>query len=243
MKLIYCDDRLAVVEKGYGEISELPHDSEQTGSKGSENRVYTPALVQAALGVPAIYPVHRLDRGTAGLMVYALDQKCAAALTEQIQRGEMQKTYLAVVEGEPCPAEGELRDFLFYDRQKAKSFVVKSAGSRRGVKEAVLTYEVRRTGQTRFGTVSLVRLRLHTGRTHQIRVQFGARKMPLLGDGKYGSRANYKSCALWSVGLCFSHPTTGEMMEFTIEETVEEGNVGELGKLKFAKKASPVVTK
>ena len=144
-----------------------------------------------------IFPVHRLDQAVGGVMVCAKTAKEAARLSACIAAGTFRKTYLAVVTG--CPAEtcGEWEDLLFHDRAKNKTFIVKRM--RGGVKKARLAYEVlaARDGK------SLVRVRLYTGRTHQIRVQFASRGFPLVGDGKYGSRENGCACALWSHALEF----------------------------------------
>jgi len=236
MNVVYIDKHIAVVNKGFGEISEPAADSEQTADTGKN--VYTPELLRMYIenmcsgdftysenlghtGQPVsekpiqIFPVHRLDRTTAGLMVYTLNKSAAAVLSEEIQSGELEKIYTAAVHGKPECAEGEMRDFLFFDRRKCKSFV--SDKKRGGTKEAVLKYKLLETAENeRWGEVSTVRVKLMTGRTHQIRVQFASRGMPLLGDGKYGSRANFKGCALVSSKLRLTHPVTAEKMEFTI---------------------------
>ena len=142
-----------------------------------------------------IYPVHRLDQAVGGVMVYARTKQAAAALSRAIQEGRMEKDYLAVLTKPMAEASGTLRDLLYHDRVKNKTYVVKR--KRNGVKEAVLDYETLASGAE--GT--LVRVHLHTGRTHQIRVQFASRGMPLVGDGKYGSRKNAASPALWSYAL------------------------------------------
>ena len=140
-----------------------------------------PQLLSEQLGCD-IFPVHRLDQTVGGIMVYAKTVQEAARLTQAMGQGQMQKTYLAVLTG--CPAEkaGTLEDLLFHDRVKNKTYVVKRM--RGGVKQAKLHYEI----LARQDGLSLVRIRLETGRTHQIRVQFASRGLPLLGDGKYGSR-------------------------------------------------------
>ena len=155
-----------------------------------------PQLLSAQLGC-GIFPVHRLDQTVGGVMVYAKTAQEAARLTQAMGQGQMQKTYLAVLTG--CPAEkaGTLEDLLFHDRVKNKTYVVKRM--RGGVKQAKLHYEI----LARQDGLSLVRIRLETGRTHQIRVQFASRGLPLLGDGKYGSRCGRCTCALWSYRLSF----------------------------------------
>ncbi len=212
MKIVYKDKWILVADKGFGEISEY---SEPMDPKA----VYTPGLIRDELVSAGesgeLYTVHRLDRTTSGLMVYPRTKQGAADLSEQLRDGRLTKVYLAAVHGKPAEESGEMRDYLYYDRRKGKSFAVD--GKRNGTKEALLRYEWLESRETRFGEVSLVRIALVTGRTHQIRVQFGSRGMPLLGDGKYGSRANYKGCALFSAELSFLHPKTGEALAFSSE--------------------------
>ena len=153
-----------------------------------------PQLLAAQLGCE-VYPVHRLDQAVGGVMVYAKTAKEAARLTQSMGEGGMQKTYLAVLTGCPEETSGTLEDLLFHDRVKNKTYVVRRP--RGGVKKAVLSYEILAEAEG----LSLVRVRLQTGRTHQIRVQFASRGMPLVGDGKYGSRKNAASPALWSYAL------------------------------------------
>jgi len=156
-------------------------------------------------GVPnpdELYTVHRLDRTTAGLMVYARTKKAAADISKCIAEGGFHKTYAAFVTADPAlPPSGELRDMLFFDRKHDKAFVVDAAHSRRGAKEAVLTYET--AGTFDLGGVTVTKLLVYpqTGRSHQIRIQFASRKSPLLGDGKYGSRVKYHGASLISCGI------------------------------------------
>ena len=154
-----------------------------------------------------IFPVHRLDRGAAGLMVFARHSKAAAGLSRAVQEKRLKKEYFALISGVPAEKEGEMTDFLFKDSRKGKVFAVKRP--RKGVREARLTYRTLWSD----GETSLVRIALDTGRTHQIRVQFSSRGMPLWGDGKYGSRVK-GDLALFSCGLGFPHPRTGKLMEF-----------------------------
>ena len=153
-----------------------------------------PALLKRQLGCE-IYPVHRLDQAVGGLMVFARTGAMAAKLSQAIAGGTLQKEYLAVLERSPERAEGELSDLLFHDRFKNKTYVVSK--ERKGVKKAALSYRVAAEADG----LCLVHVRLHTGRTHQIRVQFASRGMPLVGDGKYGSRKNAAAPALWSYAL------------------------------------------
>ena len=201
MKIYYHDEHLAVVYKLCEVLSE---EDEKTPNM--------PAMLRAELGCDEIYPVHRLDRTTQGVMVYAKTKEAAKRLSALIQSGGMEKTYLAVVEGEPEEPSGEMRDLLYFDRRKAKSYVVRR--DRKGVKEAVLCYETLQTKEIGGQLLSLVRIRLLTGRTHQIRVQFASRKMPLAGDRRYGS-VTRDEMMLCSSELRFLHPFTGEELRFT----------------------------
>ena len=160
-------------------------------------------------GMPAllggeIYCVHRLDAAVGGLMVYARTKAAAAGLSRLIAERKLQKRYLALIQGRPEPERGEMRDLLFHDQAKNKTYVVKR--SRRGVKEAELAYRL----LERAGELSLVEILLKTGRSHQIRVQFASLGMPLAGDVKYGSRRRDCPIALWSAALRFPHPVTGK---------------------------------
>ncbi len=144
-----------------------------------------------------IFPVHRLDTAVGGTMVFAKSSKTAALLSKQIADGSFKKRYLAVVSGKPEEETGFFEDLLFKDSSKNKSYVVKR--ERKGVKKAKLGYELIASKDN----MSLVRVLLYTGRSHQIRVQFASRKMPLIGDGKYGSKDNRCSVALWSNEITF----------------------------------------
>ena len=150
--------------------------------------------VPAALG-GEIYPIHRLDKNVGGVMVYARTKAAAAALSKAIQDGTMVKEYVALVHGTP-PESGDWTDLLFKDSSKNKVFVVNK--ERKGVKKARL--EFTRLTDT---DPALVRIRLHTGRSHQIRVQFSSRKYPLVGDHKYGSRDDSPAPMLYSCRLTF----------------------------------------
>ncbi len=171
-----------------------------------------PELLERQCG-GQIYPVHRLDRDVGGVMVYARRSDTAAALSALIAARRMEKEYLAVVEGKPETDDGELQDLLYHDARKNKSYVAQR--ERKGVKKAALSYRLLQTAETEQGTLSLLRIRLHTGRSHQIRVQFASRGMPLVGDGRYGSAIRSCPIALWSESLRFPHPQDGRERSFS----------------------------
>ena len=162
-----------------------------------------PKLLQEKLG-GEIFTLHRLDKNVGGVMVYARTKQAAAALSKTITQGEMVKEYVALVHGAP-PPEGDWEDLLFKDSRKNKVFVVKR--QRNGVKAARLTYRTLKTGES-----SLVRIRLYTGRSHQIRVQFSSRGFPLVGDHKYGSRDETKEPMLYSCRI--TSPYQGKSYQF-----------------------------
>ena len=191
-EILYSDDSLVVCVKPAGV------DSERA----------LPELLAETLGGSA-FCVHRLDREVGGVMVYARTSGAAAALSRAITAGALEKEYLAVCEGTPDPPAGEMRDLLFHDPAKNKSYVVKRP--RRGVREALLSYSLVEA----LPELSLVRVRLFTGRTHQIRVQFASRGLPLSGDARYGAKTR-GGIALWSHALRFPHPESGETLSFTV---------------------------
>ena len=155
--------------------------------------------------------VHRLDRNVGGLMVFSRRPEVTGKLTAQIAQHEMRKEYLAVVRGIPEEPDGVLEDLLFRDAQHNKTFVVQRM--RKGVRPAKLAYRCLAQASANGQPCSLVQVRLYTGRTHQIRVQFSARGHALLGDRKYGL-GETGGIALWSCRIGFFHPETGEWMMF-----------------------------
>jgi len=183
MEILYSDPEIVVCVKPVGMDSE--HE------------------VPEALG-GEIYPIHRLDKNVGGVMVYAKKKASAATLSRAVQEGTMVKEYVAMVHGTP-PEVGDWEDLLWKDSAKNKVFVVKR--ERRGVKKARLEYKRLTEGET-----SLVRIRLHTGRSHQIRVQFSSRGFPLVGDHKYGSRDEKTEPMLFS--CCLSFPHKGKLLRF-----------------------------
>lgn len=172
-----------------------------------------PGLVREALGDPKadVRTVHRLDRVVSGVMVLARNADAASELSRQIREDQFRKEYLAVVHGRPENPEGTLHDLLARDKARRMTFVAEAPG--KGVQEAALSYRVLEYANG----MSLVRVRLHTGRTHQIRVQFSSRGMPLVGERKYAVWNDPCELALWSAKIGFYHPGTGEWVEFSKE--------------------------
>ena len=175
-----------------------------------------PELCRQALGNPNadVRTVHRLDRVVSGLMVLARNAQAASELSRQIRENEFEKEYLAVVHGCPGEEKGTLRDLLGRDKARKMTYVAPEPA--KGVQEAVLHYQL----QNRKNGLSRVRIQLETGRTHQIRVQFASRGMPLVGERKYSQLDDPCEIALWSYRLAFRHPKTGEKMEFTHQPPV-----------------------
>ena len=216
--ILYEDAALVVLDKPAGLSSE----------EG------VPAALRAHWNAPDAFVgvVHRLDTGVSGLMVYARTPAAAAALSRQVTQSQdayavqdgraegkaaapqFVKQYRAVLAGVPdaqLPAAGVLRDYLFKDSRKGRVFPV--SRPRKGVREAVLEYRILATA----GESSLAEIILHTGRTHQIRVQFSSRGMPLVGERKYAVWNDPCELALWSAKIGFYHPGTGEWVEFSKE--------------------------
>lgn len=172
-----------------------------------------PELVRNALGDPQadVRTVHRLDRVVSGLMVLARSAAAASELSRQIREDQFQKEYLAVVHGILPAPSGRLTDLLQRNKQERKTYIVSEPA--KGVQEAILDYWVINTAQH----LSRVRINLITGRTHQIRAQFSGRGFPLVGDRKYSTNEDPCEIALWSHRLAFSHPVTGQAMEFVLQ--------------------------
>ena len=183
---------------------------------GVEAEKQLPNLLCRQTGEEILFPVHRLDKETAGVMVFAKTKEAAAYFSGEIQENRFAKTYLAVVKGTLEQKEGTLTDLLFRDKQKNKSYVVKRM--RKGVKQAVLSYRVLEEITVDETPHILVEIRLQTGRTHQIRVQFASRKHPLLGDKKYGGNPHSHLCLL-AKQLTFVDPQ-GETVTFTANQEI-----------------------
>ena len=201
MEILYEDNQITVAIKPVGVVSE------QASARDGFADQLAARNPNGYVGV-----VHRLDRAVSGVMVYARTPKSAAMLSASVQNRSFGKVYLAVVHGIPDAPSGHFSDLLFHDRQKNKTFVV--ARERRGVKDASLDYTLLGSVEhPEYGRVSLVRIVLHTGRTHQIRVQFSSRGMPLVGDGKYGARDRC-DIALFCTAISFPHPASQKSLSF-----------------------------
>lgn len=179
MEILYLDGQLVVCVKPVG------LDAEKE----------LPEALKRELG-GEIYPIHRLDKNVGGVMVYARTRSAAGELSAAVARGEMVKEYVAQVHG-AVPESGDWEDLLFKDSRKNKVYVV--TRQRAGVKKARLEFKRLKEGEP-----ALVRIRLHTGRSHQIRVQFSSRGYPLVGDHKYGARDRETAPRLYSCALSFS---------------------------------------
>lgn len=204
MDILYRDNRIAVCLKPAGVLS-----TDEPGGM--------PSLLAAELGTERrVRSVHRLDRVVGGVMVYALSRRAASLLSEQVRTGGFDKRYLAVIHSRPEPACGSFRDLLLRDKSERRTCVVDSP--RPGAQEAVLNYETLASADG----LSLVRIGLVTGRTHQIRAQFSSRGLPLVGDKKYSPHPEESATALWSHRLRFTHPDTGCIVEFSAPPPLEE---------------------
>lgn len=203
MTVLYNDKDIVVCIKPVGVIS-------QSDSGGGEDMI---KLLREELK-SEIFPLHRLDREVGGVMVYAKTKFAAAQLSKDIAEQKFIKEYFALVHGIPSCESGEMRDLLFKDSRKNKSFVVDRV--RKGVKEALLEYELHSKLQINGAKCSFIRIRLHTGRTHQIRVQFASRGMSLVGDRKYGASDSISKIGLLSYRISFRHPATKKEMVFSV---------------------------
>ncbi len=208
IKIIHRDKDVVVCVKPVG-----------ISSESTEKCEGLPDLLKAQLCVRDVYTLHRLDTGVGGLMAYAVSKKGASVLSKDIAEGNFHKYYTATVYGCPDENEGVFEDLLFKDSAKNKSFVVKK--ERRGVKKAKLSYKVLNMKNDGGNVKTTVEVYLYTGRSHQIRVQFSHRGMPLLGDGKYGAKDNIKNIALCCTRLVFRSPLDNQELSFEIPYTFE----------------------
>ncbi|MDO5096810.1 MAG: RluA family pseudouridine synthase [Peptostreptococcaceae bacterium] len=208
MNVIYEDNHIIVVEKPFN----IPTQADDSGDMDMLSMVKEYIRVKYNKpGEAYIGLVHRLDRVAGGLMVFARTSKAASRLSEQIRNRKFEKEYMVVVEGTPSADSATLTDYLFKDNKNNMVKVVSKQS--KDAKEAKLSYDLL---EYREG-LSLLRVNLHTGRPHQIRVQLSSRNNPIFGDGKYGSKIkNKKGIALWSYRISFEHPTKKEWMTFEL---------------------------
>ena len=200
LELLYVDESIVVCIKPARVLS--------TDEPGG-----LPELVRQALGNPKadVRTVHRLDRVVSGVMVLARNAVAASELSRQMRENLFEKEYLAVLHGVPEDTEGTLTDLLYRDKARRMTMVAKEPG--KDVRQAILDYRVLGTSNN----LSEVLIRLHTGRTHQIRVQFASRSLPLVGERKYSEGEDSCEIALWSRKIRFVHPKTGRTVEFSQE--------------------------
>ena len=215
--VIYEDDALIVCEKPAGMPVQPDHSGDMDVQTWLKHSIYRK---QAAEEEPFVEAVHRLDRPVGGLMLFARSKEAAAALSRQIQNGEFEKDYQAVVCGSPSAESGIFEDYLLKDGKTNTTKVV-DAGTK-GAKHAVLEYELIDQIESEEGMLSWLLIILHTGRHHQIRVQCASRHLPLYGDTKYNpayqkKKKRYMQLGLYSTRLSFIHPVTGERMVFKTE--------------------------
>ena len=200
MEILYVDDAIVVCIKPARVLS--------TDEPGG-----LPELVRQALGNPKadIRTVHRLDRVVSGVMVLARSAAAASELSRQVRENEFHKEYQAVLHGIPQLPSGTLTDLMYRDKARRMTMIAQMPG--KGVQEAVLDYTLLGTADG----LSKAAIRLHTGRTHQIRVQFASRGLPLVGERKYSERDDPCEIALWSYKIIFTHPVTGKHLSFCQE--------------------------
>ena len=207
LKVLYEDNHIIVVVKPVN----IPSQGDKTGDIDMltiikdyiKEKYNKPGDVYLGL-------VHRLDRPTGGVMVFARTSKAAARLSEQVREKQMHKKYLCIVDGKMEKDEGTFKDYLLKNEKTNTSKVVKEGT--KNAKEAILDYKVIKYNEEI--NMSVVDVDLHTGRHHQIRVQFSSRGHSLSGDSKYGTRGRGKGLALWAYRLSFIHPTLKEEMTF-----------------------------
>lgn len=207
MKVIYEDNQIIVVEKE----PNIPSQSDKTGDEDMLSLVKK--YIKEKYNKPGevyIGLVHRLDRPVGGVMVFARTSKSASRLSEQVRNKTLKKTYIATVDGKFEENAGTLENYLYKDERNNMSKVVNK--EKKNAKLAILDYEVLNYDEKR--DLSVVKVNLHTGRHHQIRVQFAYAGHSLYGDQKYGVRGKGKQIRLWAYKLTLEHPTKKEMMTF-----------------------------
>ena len=207
LKVLYEDNHIIVVEKPVN----IPSQGDKTGDE--DMLTIIKAYLKEKYNKPGeVYLglVHRLDRPTGGVMVFAKTSKAASRLSEQVRNKEFHKQYLCIVDGKMEECTGTFKDYLVKNERTNTSRV--STEKDKNAKEAILDYEVVKYNEEI--NLSVLKINLHTGRHHQIRVQFSSRNHSLYGDQKYGTRGRGKQLALWAFSLSFTHPTTKELLKF-----------------------------
>lgn len=210
MEILYEDNHIIVVSKPQGVASQPDETKDEdmlTKVKNYIKEKYNKPG-EAFVGL-----VHRLDRPTGGVMVFAKTSKAASRLSEQMRNGDFDKTYFAVVCGRPRDMKGKIISYLKKDERENKAIIVPS--STEGAKKAELDYEtLEYNAET---DRSLLKIKLYSGRGHQIRVQLKSIKCPIYGDQKYGGENMPKVMLnLFAVELSFLHPTTKQKLIFRV---------------------------
>lgn len=205
LNIIYEDAHMIVCGKPAG----LAVQNASFGKKDLESMVRTHLAEKDGKANPYLAVIHRLDQPVQGIVIFAKTKKAAASLSAQVQDGRMKKQYLAVACGTANKKQGELVDFLLKDGKSNSSEKVPEGTA--GAKKSVLEYQVLKEQDG----LSLVKISLHTGRHHQIRVQMAAAGTPLFGDVKYNPKAEKnQGLALCADHLTIVHPVSGKTQEF-----------------------------
>lgn len=207
LKILYEDNHIIVVQK----IPNVPSQGDKTGDKDMltiikeyiKEKYNKPGNVYLGL-------IHRLDRPVGGVMVFAKTSKSASRLSEQVRNKELRKEYIVIADGKFSKERGELKNYLLKNEKNNLSKVVKEGT--KNAKLASLDYEVIKYNEEI--DLSVVKVNLHTGRHHQIRVQFSNIGHSIYGDQKYGTRGRGKQIALWAYKLSFKHPISKEKLTF-----------------------------
>ena len=207
LKVLFEDNHIIVVEKPVN----IPSQGDKTGDEDmlSIIKIYIKEKYNKP-GDVYLGLIHRLDRPTGGVMVFAKTSKSASRLSEQVREKQIEKKYLCIVDGKLENEKGTFKDYLLKNERTNTSKVVSK--DTKNSKEAILDYEVVKYNEET--NLSLVKIKLHTGRHHQIRLQFASRNHSLYGDQKYGTRGRGKQLCLWAYSLSFIHPVKKERMSF-----------------------------
>lgn len=207
LKVIYEDNHIIVVEK----IVNIPSQADKTGDEDMLSLIK--AYLKEKYNKPGnVYLglVHRLDRPVGGVMVFAKTSKAASRLSEEVRNKTFQKEYLVICNGKMDKEKDTLVDYLWKDEKKNTSYVVKP--TKKNAKQAILDYEVLKYDKEQ--DLSVLKINLHTGRHHQIRVQLSSRMHAIYGDNKYHGRGAGTGICLWAYKLTIVHPVTKEQMTF-----------------------------